>query len=612
MVVSFNSDSCSGFSVKIDVPEWNLKDLYESLEDKKIFSDLNLSKKLQEEFVLEYKGKVVDFEKKNFTDAANEMYKAIKKYEEIGEINGKIATFAYLNKAKNSSDEKIAIFYQNVVDEISKIEGNILFFSLEMNKIDENFINQCMACSLQLASYKPWLKKIFKFKKYNLSDEAERVLYLKMTTSSSMLVRLFDENQADLRFPFRDKMLSNNEIFFYLSSASEDERRDAAESISRVLSSNSKSTTMILNMIAKDKLIEDELRGFEHVISSRNLVNDIEDSVVENLICTVKEWYPKISHRYYNLKAKWFKKDKLNYWDRNAPLPDSSNLIFSWSQSKEIVLKAYKNFSPTLANEIEKFFDKDNSWIDAKITESKASGAFCHPCVPSVHPYMLMNFQGKVYDIMTLAHELGHCVHYMLSNKNGFLANDIPLTFAETASVFGEQLVFRHLLTIELDKKERKNMIAKKVEDMLSTVVRQIAFCDFELRVHNKRKESELSYDQICDIWMEVQKESLGPAFDLTDEYRPYWSYISHFIHAPFYVYAYAFGDCLVNSLYKFYLKHEYNFVDKYIDLLSSGGTKHHSELLKPFGMDLNDRSFWTQGLSLIDELITELEELSK
>ena len=596
---------------KIKVPEWDLKDLYQSLKDQNISNDISFSIKKQEEFVKKYQGKLHDLSKKEIANAAKEICRAIKEYEKIGEINGKVATYAYLNKAKNSSDEKIAIFYQNIIDQISKIESNILFFSLEMNKFDEEFINKCIECNVELACYKSWFKKIFKFKKYNLSDEAEKVLYLKSTTSSGMLVRLFDENQADLKFPFQDRMLSNNEIFFYLSSANEDERREAAESISKVLNENSKNTTMILNMIAKDKLIEDELRGFKNVISSRNLVNDIEDSVVENLISTVREWYPKISHRYYSLKAKWLKKDKLNHWDRNAPLPDSSSLVFSWSQAKEIVLKAYKNFSPILSTEIEKFFDEKNSWIDAKITDGKSSGAFCHPCVPSVHPYMLMNFQGKVYDIMTLAHELGHCVHYMLSNKNGYLSNDIPLTFAETASVFGEQLVFSHLMTIELDKKERRSMIAKKVEDMLSTVVRQVAFCDFELRVHTKRKESELSYDQICDIWMEVQRESLGPAFDLDDSYRPYWSYISHFIHAPFYVYAYAFGDCLVNSLYKFYLKHDYNFVDKYINLLSSGGTKHHSELLKPFGMDLNDKSFWAQGLSLIDELITELENLS-
>ena len=313
---------------------------------------------------------------------------------------------------------------------------------------------------------------------------------------------------------------------------------------------------------------------------------------------------------YQSSPQEWMRKEYLNYWDRNAPLNENSTLMFSWDQAKEIVLKAFRGFSPQLADEAEKFFT--NGWIDAKVTPGKSSGAFCHPCIPSLHPYMLMNFQGKVYDIMTLAHELGHCVHYMLSKKNGYLANDIPLTFAETASVFGEQLVFRYLLEIETSASEKKALISKKVEDMLNTVVRQIAFCDFELQVHNARKKSELSNDDICDIWMKVQKESLGSIFKLGEDYRPYWSYISHFIHAPFYVYSYAFGDCLVNSLYKYYQKNEFNFSTKYLNLLSAGGTESHEQLLKPFGMSLNNSDFWSQGLSLIEELINELEKLDE
>ena len=586
---------------RLNAPEWNLSDLYQGLNDKQIDIDFESAFKMACEFVEKYKGNVI-----NLNQAG--ILKAVKEYERIGEKSAKIFTFAYLHKAKDSSNEKIAIFYQNVADKVSKLESDLLFFSLEMNKFDESVLEEYFKDDVELSKYSSWFRKIFRFKKHNLSDEAEKVLYLKNTTSSSMLIRLFDEFFADIQFPFQNKKLSTSEIFFYMSSSNETDRKDAASSISEVLSKNSKLLTMIMNMVAKDKLIEDELRGFTSVLSSRNLVNDIEDSVVEKLIKTVKDWYPRISHRYFSLKAKWMKKDHLNYWDRNAPLHDNSSILFSWSEAKAIVLKAFKNFSPALHDEAEKFFD--NGWIDAKVTKGKSSGAFCHPCVPSVHPYMLMNFQGKIYDIMTLAHELGHCVHYMLSSKNGYLANDIPLTFAETASVFAEQLVFRHLMKVDMPPQEKKNLIAKKVEDMLNTVVRQIAFCDFETKVHNKRKESELSNDDICKIWMEVQRESLGDSFVYNDEYKPYWSYISHFIHAPFYVYSYAFGDCLVNSLYKYFVKNECGFAEKYLNLLSIGGTVHHEKLLQPFGMSLNGEKFWEQGLSLIEELIIDLERL--
>jgi oligoendopeptidase F len=595
------------------LPEWDLSDLYKSNDDPALESDLNDLKKRTDNFVVKYKNKIKDIIRANdqdqdLTQAAKTLAAAIKEYELINEMLGKIMAFAYLQKAKASTDEQIAIFYQNTSDNLSDIETHLIFFTLEINKLDEELVYKCLDLNENLKKYAPWIRKSFKLKKYNLSDEAEKVLHLKSITSSNMLIRLFDETHAGMKFDFNGEKLSNNEIFFFLSSKDEGERKSAAQSISKSLGENTKNLTMIINMMAKDKMIDDELRGFESSISLRNIMNDVEDSVVLNLINTVKEWYPKTSHRYYRLKAKLLNKTKLNYWDRNAPLPDSSNMSFSWSQSRDIVLKAYKSFSPVLADEVSKFFT--NNWIDAAILDGKTSGAFCHPCVPSVHPYMLMNFQGKVQDIMTLAHELGHCVHYMLSNKNGHLSNDIPLTLAETASVFGEQLVFRYLMTIDLDKKERKSMIAKKIEDIISTVMRQIAFCDFELRLHERRKKSELSYDEICDIWMDVQRESLGDAFNLSDEYRPYWSYISHFIHAPFYVYSYAFGECLVNSLYKYYLKNEYNFANKYVELLSCGGTKHHSELLKPFGMDLNDKNFWAQGLSMLDELITELESM--
>lgn len=601
MEISFEKSENVSSTDRLKAPEWDLSDLYKNPTDLQIEADINLAAKMVKDFVEKYKNKIL-----NLTQ--EQILEAVKSYEAIGELSGKVSSYAYLNKAKDSSSEKIAIFYQNITDKISKLESDLLFFSLELNKLDENKIYSWCEGDPKFGKYKSWFKKIFRFKKFNLTDEAEKVLYLKYTTSSGMLIRLFDELHADLRYDYQGQKLSDSEIFFHLSSPKEEERKEAADSISKVLGQNSKTITMILNMIAKDKSIEDELRGFKDILSSRNLVNYIEDDVVLNLIETVKKWYPKISHRYFNLKAKVMKKDYLNYWDRNAPIHDNSTLIFSWDQTKDIVLKAFLSFSPELADAAEKFFT--NGWIDAKVTDGKTSGAFCLPCVPSIHPYMLMNFQGKVRDVMTLAHELGHCVHFMLSANNGFLANDIPLTFAETASVFAEQIVFRHLLKIEITPAEKKAIISKKIEDMLNTVVRQIAFCDFEMQVHKKRKESELSNDNICNIWIDVQKNSLGNIFKLEDDYKPYWSYISHFIHSPFYVYSYAFGDCLVNSLYKYYTKNECGFAEKYLDLLKAGGTMHHTQLLKPFNMNLEDQKFWESGLSLIEELIDELEGL--
>jgi oligoendopeptidase F len=327
---------------------------------------------------------------------------------------------------------------------------------------------------------------------------------------------------------------------------------------------------------------------------------------VDALLQAVRDSYPRISHRYYQLKARWLGLEKLEFWDRNAPLPEDLDTRRPWSEAKVVVLDAYRTFSPALANIVARFFA--GSWIDAQLRPGKDSGAFCHPTVPSAHPYVLMNYQGRNRDIMTLAHELGHGVHQVLAAQQGPLMSSTPLTLAETASVFGEQLTFTALLAQETDPVRRRILLAGKIEDKINTVVRQIAFCEFERRVHDARSRAELTPDELCQLWMDVQAESLGPAFRFRDDYRFYWSYIPHFIHVPFYVYAYAFGDCLVSSLYAIYEEAPDGFEPRYLDLLRAGGTLRHKELLEPFGLDASDPGFWAKGLGLLEGLIDQLE----
>jgi oligoendopeptidase F len=368
--------------------------------------------------------------------------------------------------------------------------------------------------------------------------------------------------------------------------------------------------TLITNVLAKDKAISDDWRGFKDVAAARHLSNRVEPEVVEALVSAVRESYPRLSHRYYALKARWLGKDRLEHWDRNAPLPDKIDRVVPWEEARETVLSAYRGFAPQMASIAGRFFDE--SWIDAPTRPGKAPGAFAHPTVPSVHPYVLLNYQGKTRDVMTLAHELGHGVHQVLAADQGVLMAPTPLTLAETASVFGEMLTFRSMLDKAESPRERKIMLAGKTEDMINTVARQIAFYTFERKVHLERREGELTAERLGEIWLEVQAESLGPAIHLGPGYETFWIYIPHFIHSPFYVYAYAFGDCLVNSLFAVYQRAESGFQDKYFAMLKAGGTKRHNELLAPFGLDAGNPGFWQMGLSVIDGFITELETLEE
>ena len=582
------------------LPVWNLKDLYESPKAKNLNNDLNQLRRITKKFEKKYTYKITKL-------SPSQLLKAIIELENIDIKIDKIMSYAHLLVAEDGNNEKNKIFYQQMQEQITNIASSIVFFSLELNEVSNAKLNKIYA-DKKLEPYKNWIKNIRKFKPYQLDVKTEKLLQEKSITSRSAWVRLFDDTIASLKFPFKGKNLSSAEIFNFLSDKKESNRKKSAEVVSAVLKDNISLFTSITNNLAKDKSINDKWRGLPNPVSSRNLSNVVEDEVVEALTETIKENYPKIAHRYYKIKAKWFKKKSLMYWDRNAPLPFQSQSIYSWKDARQIVSDAYSNFDQRAGNIVNKFFD--NSWIHAPVIAGKSPGAFAASTVPSVHPFILVNYQGKARDIATLAHELGHGIHqYLAGKKQTYFNSSTPLTLAETASVFGEMLTFKSLLSITKKENERKGLLANKVEDMLNTVVRQIAFFEFEKRIHDQRKIKELSVNEICKIWIDVQKQSLGPSIKFNDDYKYFWSYIPHFIHSPFYVYAYAFGDCLVNSLFNVYESKLPKFEDKYITLLESGGSNTYDKLLKPFGLNPKRKDFWQKGVNVIESLIDQLEE---
>jgi oligoendopeptidase F len=582
------------------LPRWDLADLYPGRDSPELARDLDGSEADASAFRDRYQGKLEDL-------AGSALGKAIAEYERLQETLGRIMSFAYLVYAGDMSDPGIGQFFQNMQERVNGISTTLLFFTLELNKLDDAVLDKKLAAP-ELKHYAPWLRDTRAFRQHQLGDDIEKLLHEKYVAGRAAWTRLFDETVAGLRFPFHGKDLTSAEALHLLSSPDAIVRRDVAKVIGEVFGRNVRLFALVTNTLAKDKEIEDRWRHFARPISSRNLGNFVEDEVVDALISAVREAYPQLSHRYYRLKAKWFGVEALPYWDRNAPLPDEATRTVPWPEAQKIVLGAYGAFSPDMASVGRRFFD--NAWIDAPVGPGKAPGAFAHPTVPSAHPYLLLNYQGQIRDVMTLAHELGHGVHQVLAGPQGHLMADTPLTLAETASVFGEMLTFQALLKAEQDPKRRRAMLAGKVEDMLNTVVRQIAFVDFEQRVHDERRRGELTAERIGDIWFDVQRESLGPAIRFEEEYRHYWTYIPHFIHTPFYVYAYAFGDCLVNSLYAVYQGASAGFAEKYLDMLRAGGTKRHKELLAPFGLDASDPGFWKKGLSVVAGFIDQLETM--
>ncbi len=581
-----------------DLPEWNLADLYASPESKMFADDLARAAADAKAFAARWQGKLS-------ASSGPELASAIKAYEALSDLVGRVGSYAQLYYVGDTTDAARGKFYGDVSDKLTALSTDILFFELELNRIGDEALAGAMK-DRSLAHFKPWIDNLRMEKPYQLEDKIEQLFLEKSQTSAGAFNRLFDETMAGLRFQVDGEELTLEPTLNLMQSPDREKRKAGSLALSKVFGDNVKLFTLITNTLAKDKDISDTWRGFKDIADARHLSNRVEPEVVEALVSAVRAAYPKLSHRYYKMKAKWLGMDKLMHWDRNAPLPSEDTREIPWADAKDTVLSAYGEFAPEMAAIAKDFFDK--KWIDAPSRPGKSPGAFAHPTVPSAHPYVLLNYLGKPRDVMTLAHELGHGVHQVLAAKQGALMASTPLTLAETASVFGEMLTFQRLLKNETDKKKRKALLASKVEDMINTVVRQIAFYTFERKVHAARKEGELTPENLNQFWLEVQQESLGDSIGIGPGYEVFWTYIPHFIHSPFYVYAYAFGDCLVNSLYARYQESADGFQDKYFTMLRAGGTMHHSELLKPFGLDATDPAFWQKGLSVISGMIDELE----
>jgi oligoendopeptidase F len=583
------------------LPVWSLADLYPSMDAPRLKADLASVDQAAREFEQRYKGKLAGL-------SGAGLGEAIAAYERISETLSRLSSYAQLLHAANMTEAEIGRFYQTMQERVTDTSSRTLFFALEINRIDDAKLEEQLK-DPEAARYRPWLRDVRAFRPHQLADDLEKILHEKAVAGRNAWIRLFDETMAGLRFEVGDKRLTSTEVLHLLAHKSAQVRRDAGRAFGLGLGANVRTFALVINMLMKDKEIEDRWRGYARPVSARNLGNFVEDAVVDALVAAVRQSYAGLSHRYYAMKAKWLGVPQLDYWDRNAPLPEDDDREIGWEEARDTVLGAYGAFSPELAGLGKRFFD--NAWIDAPARAGKAGGAFAHPTVPSAHPYLLLNYQGKARDVMTLAHELGHGCHQILAGAQGHLMADTPLTLAETASVFGEMLTFRAILSRERDPKRRRVLLATKVEDMLNTVVRQIAFYDFETRLHDERRKGELTAEHIGEIWLSVQRESLGPALRFEPEYQHYWSYIPHFIHSPFYVYAYAFGDCLVNSLYAVYQDAHPGFVRKYMDMLRAGGTLRHRELLAPFGLDAGAPEFWRRGLDVIRGFIDEIEAAS-
>jgi oligoendopeptidase F len=587
------------------LPEWDLTALYAGMDASAVADDLYRAETEALAFEADYKGRLEEIARG--AGAAAVLAAAVTRFEALEDLLGRLASYAGLVYAGDTTDPARAKFYGDIQEKITATSSHLLFFTLELNRIEDGLIDQAVALP-PLARYRPWLEDIRKDKPFQLDDRIEKLFHEKNMTGRAAWNRLFDETMASLRFDIDGEKLPLEPALNLLQDTAEDNRRKASEALAATFAENLRTFALITNTLAKDKEISDRWRGFEDVADSRHLANRVEREVVDALVAAVRDAYPSLSHRYYKLKARWFGKETLPHWDRNAPLPKVEQRTIAWTDARDTVLSAYAGFSPELSTIARRFFDE--GWIDAPVRPGKAPGAFAHPTVPSAHPFVLLNYQGKPRDVMILAHELGHGVHQVLAAPNGALMAPTPLTLAETASVFGEMLTFKAILKATTDPVQKKALIASKVEDMINTVIRQIAFYSFERKIHSARRDGELTADAISAAWMSVQAESLGPAIELKPGYETFWAYIPHFIHSPFYVYAYAFGDCLVNSLYAVYEKADAGFAERYLAMLAAGGTKHHAELLAPFGLDARDPAFWQGGLGVIARLIDELEAM--
>ncbi len=579
---------------------WKTEDLYKALDDPLIQKDMDWCRKEAADIRENFAGKLAKLDSQGLLDL-------VRRLERLSETMGKLAAFSYLNFSTKVNDPEAGAFMQKIKEFSSEIENKIVFFELEWaelsDEIAERFLNDPL-----IHHYRHYLKAARRYRPHLLSETEERLLIEISPAGRSSWISLFDKVLAQQRYG--DRQRTQEEVLTDLYSPERNIRKDAAVELTEGLKKELHVITHTFNTVLCDKMIQDRLRKYPEWISSMNLANELDDSTVEGLIAAVTSQY-EIVKRYYLLKKRLLGLDTLFDYDRYAPLPWLPDKKVSWEEARQTVLQAFDKFSPEMAQIADRFFS--NGWIHAPVVPGKTSGAFAHPVTPSTHPFVLVNFTGSLRDVETLAHELGHGIHQVLAAQKGYFNSHTPLPLAETASVFGEMLVFRDILDQLESPEEKLGFSAAKIESIFATSFRQVAMNRFEDAIHNhRRKEGELSQDQFSEYWIDTQKAMFQDSVRLTDNYRIWWSYISHFLHVPGYVYSYAFGELLVLSLYAIYLEQGTDFKVKYIKLLEAGGSETPYELLKPFGIDLGDVTFWSKGLAVIDEMVSETERLAE
>lgn len=586
------------------IPEWNLADLYAGRDDPKIEIDLAAAKAANDELV-KMKGRFTSL-RGDPLHLGELLDHGINLYETA--TNGLWGVGAYASLAASTArdDAAWAKFEGDLRARSSQIAADSLYFTLELNQLEDNEIEMAFKAHPPAARWRPWMRRVRLSRPHELSADLERIL-IDRGPAVANWTRLYDETLARLTAKVGRESLTLPEALNRLSDPDATRRKQAAQGLAKALEERTPTLALSMNTLAFEKQVEDRWRKYPDPAASRHLANEVDADAVEALEAAVVEAYPSVSHRYYALKAKVMGRKTLDYWDRNAPLDTAQPRTYGWDEAKGMVLESFSDLAPKFADTARTFFNEP--WIDARPRAGKQSGAYSHPVTANRHPYVFMNYMGERRDVLTLAHELGHAVHQTLCSPLGTLLADTPLTLAETASIFGEGLVFERLLA-GASKQERMGLLAGKIEDGLNTVVRQIAFHRFETQFHAMRQEGELAPEDISAVWLDVMAESLGPAVKLNPGYEHYWAYVSHFVHAPFYVYAYAFGDLLVRGLMEKRREDPVGFAPLYEDLLAAGGTRTYVEALKPFGLNPREKAFWAAGVSQLERLVDEFDDL--
>ena len=582
------------------LPSWNLKLLYESTSDPKINNDYEFAFSQSNIFVTKYKGKVASLNSAQMLEALND-------FQNIASRLSKIYAYAALNKATHASDESVIKFYSNIVQKYSVIMAKLTFFSLELSKLSDAKINELTSTDKGMKEYKYFLDRSAAFKKHMLSDETEMYATRMMPSSSSAWQKLYDMMLSKLRFNIGGEEKILPELFKSFTSPKAEVRNEAADALHKTLAEKRDPFVVSYNALVAEKNVDDEFRKFKDAISQRNLNNDVDDAVVDALVLAVAKSASDTTHRFFSLRSMMLNGSRrMNYYDKYAPPAFVKEETFTWEEARSMVLNSYHGFSGKMSTIAQEFFADQR--IDAGVYAGKESGAFCMAPSPSVKPYVMLNYNGTLRDVSTLAHELGHGIHFVLASKQSYLNYNMPVTVAEMASLFGEALLFDEITKSSNDKVKKASLLLARIDDLMASIIRQISFLEFETTVYKLSKGEELDAEQIGKIWLDTQRRAYGPSVIVDESCANDWMYVSHFFHQPFYVYAYAFDALLVESLHTLYKDETIeNFEDKYIQALSEGGSRNYIEILKPFGVDPRDPNFWQKGMEHINDLVDQL-----